>query len=1383
MATTIAILTGPSLKDPKWPKTAAKPGEELELAATPVNVTSQTSCFEIRNAAGQIVAVLDSDSTCKATWKVPAAPEDAEYSFFALLREKPAASNGFIGVIVRLASMNKLTVKGTKFTDVVIDECFVPKQEKLVVKFKIAGDVPAKGWVEIWGERFPTSKPLYAKEFTPSAENTWKWDGKKNDSTLAAKVGDYVSPQFSPYRVRFIVGPDDDSVKEPYGKGLGKTTVLERPFGIIVQKIQIRVQSNFADQADVKYQLRTALAIEKTPGTPTADGSFKAMGRLPKDDESGRIRVPLATHWGDGQLFDQGINGNQTDGSNLRVSGAYVTTGTSNPSGKTKYAVDADLYTRPQLPIEFVVRLRSRKHAAAPDTDKNKLGRFEPEAVGPARLEPFAEDYPSPLVKTYDDEFAALYTGGNATYQTYWKNALVKVKQANHASANPTGAPVNHGNKPVFAFWQARFAISANEREQFLLTDVDAGLEYTTGSNELTVYLNRTKLEAGDDDDLTKKRKHYKEVSSTEIKVRKDLTKRGDVLWVARTVAAPTAGTKVDRWSAYPPGTNSHEFYGGVRCKDPNNLFLQDYAAPGGTEPIIGKGTADFPYKAGKLVELNPDANVPDKQRERVEVQAVTASGDNLGLAGVLFSPSHIGGDCYRLHAVIEREAYARAFGCVANMPQLDERTGSVSVWRVCNIHRSLRLPDVNTVGLRNVTDVSGRNVFDSPVDPAYDGRPHPGDGINMRLSVINENMFAAFNEWTIRPPVAVTAATNATPVRVTAPNHGLENGDCIKITGVTGNTAANGAFVVDNVGGDNFTLHSVYDFAAPSGAGAGVAGNGATPGAITILDTPTLTVSGATNAAPIKVTVSGPHNLVTGDQVIVKAVTGNLDANGIFKVTYVSATEVTLDDSDGADADAYAGGGTLRRTNVTNENPIVIVCAADHNLIDNDRVYVSGVGGNTAANGLFKVARVDARILKLKDSDGTTSAEYTTGGTVQKCGIIDPHRGVNLKKYKTTYDGVAGLGTGKVPLDNPTKVQKQFAPFDCYRRFLPPNLPAGYHNVARNAIHALDKGMTSKEAMLAVADAIRTHVAGLETAYVGAPFPNPGALSNASPYPKLAQAALDNGATTVGQVYAWLKAYFEDASRDATLTGGAPNIGDPGCTPQQYADWASGQGTTIANTLLAALTPPTPSSAQPKTMPVVRWPEYFQHGIWMDAKCNALGLPDFTPNSIVTLGFCNPGGWSMFESIPDDLTVQTFTHEMGHGCHLSHFVVSGNDFNWKQHDLLSGDCLMSYKHTSGYLPQPGGAVGPTGGGANAGTGWPDTVLPPKPAPLILVPPPPYRPERYLSWDTSVANGDPTIAYVAPRVVAATPCAKCALKLRGWNEQKLPCAWDHPDLY
>ena len=1390
MATSVKVALIPSLKDPKWPKTAAKVGEEIELSATPENVTTQTACFEIRNAAGNIVALLDVDSSCKKAWIPPASPVDNEYSFFALLREAPSAANGYMGVLERIESINKLTVKGTQVTDTVLDECFVPKQEKLVAKFKVTGDLPAKGRIEIWGERYPTNKPLYAKDFTPELENTWKWDGKKDDSALAAKVGNYISPQFSPYRLRIIMGPDDDSVNEPYAKGLGKATVFDQQFAIVVQKIQIRVQSDFADQVDPKYQLRTALTIEKTPGQVTDDGSFAAMGRLPKETESARIRIPLATHWGTDQLFDQGAGGNQTSGVNLRVGDNYVTNGSSNTLGRTKYVIDSALYTRPEIPVEFVVRLRSRKYKADPNSDRNKLGRFEPEAVGPARLEPFAEDVPAPLVRNHADEMADVYTAGDV-HETYWKNALVKIKQANHSSLNPTGSPVKSANKPVFDFWQARFVVPSDGAEDFDLASLD--LKYTTGNNQLTVYLNRTRLELGSGADLTKKYKHYTETSATKIKVRADLTKRGDILWIVRTAAAPAAGTVVPRWNAFPPGTNAHEFYGGVRSKAPNNLFLKDYSAPGGTETVIGKGTAAFPYNAGDLVQLSPDSSVPAAQRERVEVQAVTASGNYLGLGGVLFSPSYIGGDCYRLRAVMEEEAYARGFGCVAAKPHTEAKTGGMSVWRVCNIHRSLRLPDVDKVGLRAATA-----SFASAPDPDFDGRAHPGDGINLRLSVINRNMFAAFNEWTIRPPVPVTNATNATPVSITAPNHGLVNGDCIKITGVTGNLAANGVFVVSNVAGDNFTIHSAYDFTTGSGAGAGVIGTGATPVAVNILDSPTLTVSGATNAAPIKITTSAAHNLATGNEVIVKGVTGNLDANGIFKVTKVSDTEVTLDASDGADADPYASGGTLRRTNVTNENPIAITCAADHNLATGNRFYISGVVGNTAANGVFKVTVVDARNLKLNDSDGTGGGEYTSGGTVQRCGIIDPHRGANLKQYKTTYDSVAGLGQGKVPLTTAQNIQKQFAPFDCYREYLPPNLPAGFRNVARNAIHTLPNGSTSDQAMAAVDLAIRNHIAGLNTAQASGPYTGATDYGPVAIYPKLVEAARDaltggnwnafknwvtSTAIPVADVWTWIKAYVEDASRDAALTVGAVNIPVYAAgNADHYGRWAKGEGTKIANAQLAALTPPTPSSAQPKTMPVIRWTEYFQHSIWIDGKTNRVGLPNFRTSSLITLGFCSPRGWSMFEAYPDDATVSTFTHEMGHGCHLSHFVVDGNDFNWKQHHLLSGDCLMSYGHTSAYLPRPGGAVGPTTGvGATADKGWPDKVLPAKPG--TPPPNPPYRPENYLSMDTSVMVNAPTIAYIAPTTVSAKPCAKCILKLRGWNEEKLPCAWNHPDLY
>ena len=1396
MATTIAIKFIPDLKEPKWPKTDAKVGEELELAATPVNVTTQTACFEIRNKAGNIVTLLDVDSTCKTKWKPPVTPEDEEYSFQAVLRDKPTAANGYLGVIARTDAINKLTVKGTRITDLELDDCFVPKLEKLVAKFKIAGELPAKGRIEIWGERYPTSKPLYFVDFEPKAENKWKWDGKKNDAAEIAMVGEYISPQFSPYRLRIIVGPDDDAVKEPYQKGLGNAVLVDKQFEIVIQKVQIRVQSDYTDSGDAKYHLRKALAIEKTPGTPQPDGTFKAQGRLPKEDESGRIRIPLVTHWGTGQLFDQGLNGNQPNGSNLRVSDRYVTT-------RTKHTIDSALHTRPEIPIEFEVRLRSRKYKAAPDTERNKAGRFEPEALGPLRLEPFAEDYPSPVERAHGEahELEDLYSGGTIN-DTYFKNSLQKVKQANHNSANPTGTPVRQANQPVFAYWQARFAVAADGETTFDMTLRDPGFSYTVGSSELSVYLNRTLLSAGTTDELDKKRKDYNEQSTTAIKLRPGLTKKGDILWVVRNVTAPAAGHAIPRWNSYPHGTNVHEFYGGIRAAQPNNLFLADYSPdPGGArEPIIGKSTTVFPYKEGKHIELSPDAPLPAAQRERVEVQALV-SGTKKGLAGILFSPSYIAGDCYRLHAVIEQEAYFRSFGCVASRPSVEAKTGSLSVWRVCHIHQSVRLADVHKLGLRGVlANSAGENIFDSPADPEYTTRAHPGDGINMSLSVINQNFFSAFNEWTIRPPVPVIDATSATPIRITAPNHGLTDGESIKIFGVPGESDANGVFVVGNVAGDNFTLHSRYDFSTTSGAGAGVAGGGFVkvfggflsgigkplpptrmPAAVNIANHPTLTVTAASTTAPVKVTTSAVHGLSTGHQVIVKNVTGNLDANGIFKVTVVSPTEVTLDDSDGADADAFAGGGTLRRINVSNEAPIAITCATAHGLTTGNSVYLTGILGNTAANGLFTVTVVDATNLKLNDSDGSYSGEYVSGGTVQQCGIIDVHRGVNLKRYKTTYDAVPGLGTGKLTLNGPVDIQKQFAPYDVYREFLPPGLPAGYQKVASNAIHALPKGRTSHEAMAAVKKAIEDHLAKLNKNYAGPAYGGTDNFGPAAKYPKLVQAGIDSGATTFGGVYSWIKAYVEDATRDAALTGGAVLV--PIYTAgnaSHYASWASGRGTKVANALLLAITPPTPSSAQPKSMPVMRWPEYFQHGVWIDAKTNLTGVPDFRETSLVTLGFCSPNGWSMFEAQTHDATVSTFTHEMGHGLHLSHFVVDGNDFNWKQHHLLSGDCLMSYGHTSGYIPRPGGAVGPTGGGAAVDTGWPHSVLPEKPA--TPPPAPPYRPENYLSMDTSVAVGDPTIAFVAPTAVGAA-CAKCILKLRGWNEEKLPSAWKHPDLY
>ena len=65
----------------------------------------------------------------------------------------------------------------------------------------------------------------------------------------------------------------------------------------------------------------------------------------------------------------------------------------------------------------------------------------------------------------------------------------------------------------------------------------------------------------------------------------------------------------------------------------------------------------------------------------------------------------------------------------------------------------------------------------------------------------------------------SVGGATNATPIVVTATSHGYSDGDFVNITGVVGNTAANGLHIVANKTSNTFELTTP--------AGANVAGNG----------------------------------------------------------------------------------------------------------------------------------------------------------------------------------------------------------------------------------------------------------------------------------------------------------------------------------------------------------------------------------------------------------------------------------------------------------------------------------------------------------------------------------------------------------------------------
>lgn len=53
----------------------------------------------------------------------------------------------------------------------------------------------------------------------------------------------------------------------------------------------------------------------------------------------------------------------------------------------------------------------------------------------------------------------------------------------------------------------------------------------------------------------------------------------------------------------------------------------------------------------------------------------------------------------------------------------------------------------------------------------------------------------------------AITGATNEDPIQITAGTHGLSDGDTVLVSGVVGNTAANGIWVSGAVDDDNVTL------------------------------------------------------------------------------------------------------------------------------------------------------------------------------------------------------------------------------------------------------------------------------------------------------------------------------------------------------------------------------------------------------------------------------------------------------------------------------------------------------------------------------------------------------------------------------------------------
>jgi hypothetical protein len=190
-------------------------------------------------------------------------------------------------------------------------------------------------------------------------------------------------------------------------------------------------------------------------------------------------------------------------------------------------------------------------------------------------------------------------------------------------------------------------------------------------------------------------------------------------------------------------------------------------------------------------------------------------------------------------------------------------------------------------------------------------------------------------------PSGTVTGATNANPtVITTAAAHLLAVGDKVTISGVGGNTNANGTFTVATVpSATTFTLYQLGT-TTPIAGNAAFSANGAfiranTGDALNNSDVitspfnsswattvPTGTITETSDATPDVITTEAAHGLEVNDKVTIAGVLGDTAVNGTFFVlTTPTAETFTISETQGgaaiAGAGAYTSGGTFTRANV----------------------------------------------------------------------------------------------------------------------------------------------------------------------------------------------------------------------------------------------------------------------------------------------------------------------------------------------------------------------------------------------------------------------------------------------------------------------------------
>lgn len=236
--------------------------------------------------------------------------------------------------------------------------------------------------------------------------------------------------------------------------------------------------------------------------------------------------------------------------------------------------------------------------------------------------------------------------------------------------------------------------------------------------------------------------------------------------------------------------------------------------------------------------------------------------------------------------------------------------------------------------------------------------------GLGIALAQINWTSVAAIANWCEAVQgTAITNATNAAPIVLTSTAHGRSSGDTVTVSGVVGNTAANGTWLILANDANTITLLGT------TGNGAYVSGGTVGRKRFTFNSTLRREASHKANIdfirSHFRCTYAKTNGLYT------------------FYVDQPSASVKVFDEIDRA------------ITAATNATPIVVTCPG-HLRNTGDSVFISGVTGNTAANGRWTVTVVDANTLSLNTSVG--NGAYIDGGK-----IVGNCRA--LKRWRTPSD------------------------------------------------------------------------------------------------------------------------------------------------------------------------------------------------------------------------------------------------------------------------------------------------------------------------------------------------------------------------------------------